>query len=295
MRILISLLLFLFVAIPAFAADKALDASYIYDEILNESNYKIVEYNYPAGSRELNIYGLRNIGQYNLNAVAAPDFNNLAYSEVYFYPDSTMIASALYLIPLDPGLSKRAAILSVSTKDKSQKPIIETDYANLYPFKFNSFTLVDWDKTSSRLLIKEKLGQNFDQIYLTKLFLYDMTIDKLFDLNVVRKKIIAYWGKKGIFLQDYKWDITPLGFLAKDETKVAVNAYGYYQNERRSLGVWIVDTKGKNASLYSLNNDKPPKISINGSCLKFIPDMGDIFKEQRKIDKKRKQRYIEPK
>ena len=294
MRILIVFFLLLF-AFPCFAADKALEPSYIYDEILNESNYKVVEYNYPAGSRELNIYGLRNMGQYNLNAVAAPDFNNLAYSEVYFYPDSTMIASALYLIPLDSSLSKRAAILSVSTREKIQKPVIETDYANLYPFKFNSFTLVDWDKTSSRLLIKEKLGQNFDQIYLTKLYLYDMTVDKLFDLNIVRKIIIDYWEKKGVYLQDYKWDIVPLGFMKLDETRVVVNAYGYYKNERRSLGVWTVDREGRSASLYSLNTKRVPKISVNGSCLKFIPDMGDIFKEQRKTDKKTKQRYIEPK
>ena len=96
-------------------------------------------------------------------------------------------------------------------------------------------------------------------------------------------------------MQDYKWDIVPLGFMALDETRIVVNAYGYYQNERRSLGVWTVDREGRSASLYSLNAKRVPKISTNGSCLKFIPDMGDIFKEQRKIDKKTKQRYIEPK
>jgi len=41
--------------------------------------------------------------------------------------------------------------------------------------------------------------------------------------------------------------------------------------------------------------DDIPEISANGSCLKFIPDIADIFMKQRKIDEKTKQRYIEPK
>ncbi len=281
--------------LPCWAADVAIEPSYIYDEILNSSNYKIVEYNYPAGSRELNIFGLQNMGQYNLNSVVAPDYNYLVYSEVYFYPDPRITASALYLIPLETGLSKREAILSVSTKDKIQKPLIETDYSNLYPFKFNTYTTIDWNKSSNKILFKEKLGQNYDQLYLTKLYLFDMTSEKLYDLNILRSKIIEYWAKQKIFLVDYKWDIAPLGFLANDESKIVSYAYGYYKNERKFLGTWLVNDKGTNAYLYSLDASKKLPISSNGTCLKFVPDMGDIYKKQREIDAKTKQRYIEPK
>ena len=281
--------------LPCFAADVAVEPSYIYDQILDASNYRIVDYNYPAGSRELNLFGLSTMRQYNLNAVAAPDYNNLVYSEVYFYPDPRVTACALYIIPLDLNLPKREAILSVSTKDKNQKPLVETDYTHLYPFKFNTFTPIDWNKTSDKILFKEKLGQNYDQIYLTKLYIYDMTEEKLYDLNILRTRIIDYWAKKGVFLVDYKWDISPLGFLAEDENKVVSLAYGYYKNERKFLGLWIVDAKGKFAYLISAKEQAKPAISSNGSCLKFIPDMGDIYKKQRKIDAKTKQRYIEPK
>lgn len=295
MRFFFALIISFLVIFPCFCADKAVEPSYIYDEILDASNYKIVKYNHPAGSRELNIFGLKNMGQYNLNSVAAPDYHFLAYSEVYFYPDIQVTASALYLIPLESNMSKRAAILSVSTKDKIQVPIIETNYTKLYPFKFNSFTVVDWNKTSNMLLFKEKLGQNFDQIYLTKLHVFDMSTETLYDLNILRTKIIEYWASQKLFLEDYKWDIKPLGFLSFDETKIIANAYGYYQNERKFLGTWVVDYQGKNAFLYTLEEKKEPSISSNGTCLKFIPDMGDIFKEQRKRDAKTKQRYIEPK
>ena len=136
---------------------------------------------------------------------------------------------------------------------------------------------------------------HYDQIYLTKLYLYDMTVEQLFDLNLIRTKIIEYWVEKNVYLPDYKWDIVPLGFLKRDETKIVSHAYGYMGKERKFLGVWIVDETGQNVYLHSLNKDETPEISSNGSCLKFIPDMGDIFKKQRKIDEKTKYRYIEPK
>ncbi len=295
MRFLLALALFISLTLPAFCADKAVEPSLIYDEILNASNYNLVDYNFPAGGRELNLFGLKNAGQYNINSVAAPDFEYLAYSEVYFYPGSRVTASALYLIKLEPSLSKKEAMLKVSTKDKERLPIIETKYAKLRPFKFNTFTVVDWNKNSDKILFKERLGKNYSELYLTKLYLYDLSTEKLVNLNLVRTKIIEYWQKKGLFLPDYKWDIHPLGFLFQDERFIAVNAYGYHGKERKFLGTWIINETGTKVFLHTLDKEKELAISSNGKCLKFIPDMGDIFKEQRKIDKKTKQRYIEPK
>ena len=33
--------------------------------------------------------------------------------------------------------------------------------------------------------------------------------EKLFDLNLIRTKIIEYWLSKNVYLPDYKWDIAP--------------------------------------------------------------------------------------
>ena len=141
-KIFLGVFLFFLMITPAFSKDKAFEPNYIYDELLNAGNYQIVDYNYPAGSRELDLFNLKHIRQFNTNVVAAPDFEYLVYSEVYYYPNSRVTASALYLIQLDAGLSKKEAILSVSTKDKIKEPLIETNYGKLYPFKFNTYTVV---------------------------------------------------------------------------------------------------------------------------------------------------------
>ena len=294
MRKIFLLLLILCISSASAARDVAVEPSFIYDQILDASNYDIVDYNYPAGSRELNLFGLRAQGQYNINAVASPDFNNLVYSEVYFYPDPRVTASALYIVPLNSELSKKDAILSVSTKDKLPAPIIETNYAQLYPMKFNTYTPVDWNKNSDKILFKEKLGENYDKIYITKIYVYDLTNETLYDLNILRAEIINYWTQKGVFLSDCKWDIKPLGFSEKDNN-VLVKAYGYYKNERKFLGLWQISYEGKNPVMLSDEEKNDAQVQANGKCLKFIPDIADVFKEQRKRDAKNKSTYIEPK
>ena len=102
---------------------------------------------------------------------------------------------------------------------------------------------------------------------------------------ISRTKIIEYWLSKNVYLPDYKWDIAPLGFSKQDETKIISHAYAYKDKERKFLGVWIINETGENAYLHSLNKDETPEISANGHCLKFIPDLGDIFKKQRETKK----------
>ena len=58
--------------------------------------------------------------------------------------------------------------------------------------------------------------------------------------------------------------------------------------------MWGIDSRGNGTYLISLKEDYKPDISANGKCLKFIPDIADIFKKQRKKDAK-KSTYIEPK
>lgn len=294
MKKLLGLIAILSLASVSFARDVAVDASYIYDQILDANNYDIVSYNYPAGSRELNLFALKDYRQYNINAVASPDFNNLVYSEVYFYPDPRVTACALYIVPLDANLSNKDAILSISTKDKLPEPLIETNYKNLYPMRFNTYTPVDWNSKSDKILFKEKIGENYDKIYMTKLYLYDLSTESVYDLNTVRTAIINNWAGKGVFLVDYKWDIVPLGFIGNTD-KIAVKAFGYYKNERKFLGIWGVDSRGQKAYLLSLNEKYEPGVSANGKCLKFIPDIADIVKKQRRIDAKTKSVHIEPK
>ena len=104
----------------------------------------------PAREQEALEMLEKHIRQFNTNVVAAPDFEYLAYSEVYYYPNSRVTASALYLIQLDSGLSKKEAICEIH---------IPTDVINLkkarqrlkYEEKFLEEELADLDQCNPPL------------------------------------------------------------------------------------------------------------------------------------------------
>ncbi|MDD3593328.1 MAG: hypothetical protein PHX18_01740 [Candidatus Gastranaerophilales bacterium] len=285
MRYLLAFIMVIMLISPCLAKDKAYDKNIIYDEILDASNYEVVKYNFPPGSRELNLFGLRNAGQYNLNAVASPDFQYLAYSEIYYYGQPEITASSLYLIVLDTALSQKDAILSVSTADKELDPVIKTNMIAAIPYKFNTFTVVDWNGASDKILIKEKMGKNRDQVYETRIYVYDLTTAQLYDLNPLREAVKYFWENRKIFLDDYKWDIKPLGFDSVSQEQIVALAYGYHGDERKFLGAWSIDYQGTKTKLISLTKEDPP-VSSNGFCLKFLKDMSDLEKQQKKEDEK---------
>ena len=67
-----------------------------------QPTYKIVRYNDPPGSPELNItkkfYQMR---QYNGQGIASPDFSIMVYPVVYYYPNSASTACDLFIIKLE--------------------------------------------------------------------------------------------------------------------------------------------------------------------------------------------------
>ncbi len=271
----------------AFADDPNREASHFYDEILKKSNYETEKYNSPAGSRELNLFGLNKVGQYNLNAVASPDFQYIAYSEVYFYPKERQTSGAIYIIEPSAGIDKVKALLTLSTKDKKQEPVIETRFNKLNPYKFNTFTIVDWNRTSDKLLIKEYLGENYSAIYGVKLYIYDFSSDKLISLNKLRDVVTDYYlANKNLYLEDYNWRIIPLGFGSANENKVFAEVYTYRNQSPVFMGLWSVSTDGNSVELVSLEK-KNVNISANGISIKFKRDLEDIIKEQKEIDAKK--------
>lgn len=276
-----------------YADDPNREPSHFYDEILNKSNYETEKYNSPPGSRELNLFGLSKVGQYNLNAVASPDFQYIAYSEVYFNPKDRQTSSAIYLIETPAGMDKIQALLTLSTKNKNPDPIIETRFNKLIPYKFNTFTIVDWNKSSDKLLIKEYIGENYSAIYGVKLYIYDFSSDKLIGLNKLREVVIDYYlNNKNLYLEDYNWKIVPLGFSASNGNKVLSEVYTYRNQSPVFLGLWSVTADGNSVELISLEK-KHVNVSSNGFSLKFKRDLEDIITEQKEKDAK-KQPYLVP-
>ncbi len=276
-----------------FADDPNREPSHLYDEILKKSNYETEKYNSPPGSRELNLFGLNKVGQYNLNAVASPDFQYIVYSEVYFNPKERQTAGAVYLIEPPMGIDKVQALLTLSTKDKKQTPIIETRFNKLIPYKFNTFTVVDWNRASDKVLIKEYIGENYSAIYGVKLYIYDFSSEKLISLNKLRDFVIDYYlNNKNIYLEDYNWRILPLGFSSANENKVLAEVYTYRNQSPVFFGLWSVTVDGSSVELVSLEK-KDVKVSSNGISLKFKRDLEDIIMEQKEKDAK-KYPYIIP-
>ena len=269
------------------ADDPNRESSHLYDEILNSSNYETEKYNSPPGSRELNLFGLNKVGQCNLNAVASPDFQYIVYSEVYFNPKERQTASAVYLIETSMGVDKVKALLTLSTKDKKPTPIIETRFNKLIPYKFNTFTIVDWNKSSDKVLIKEYIGENYSAIYGVKLYIYDFSSEKLVSLNKLRNDVINYYLKsKNLYLEDYNWRIVPLGFNSGSENKILAEIYTYRNQSPVFLGLWSVTTDGNSTELISLEK-KDVKVSSNGVSLKFKRNLDNIIMEQKEIDAKK--------
>ena len=76
----------------------------------------------------------------------------------------------------------------------------------------------------------------------------------------------------GINIDDYRWDIIPMGWDANNPERILVCAYAVTKKKStKFLGVYSVDSRGENTQLIS---DKPMAIntSANGLVLKAVYD-----------------------
>ncbi len=228
--------------------------------------YKIVRYNSPAGSTELRL-GKRLYTQRQINAqgIVAPDFSMLIYPAIYYYTDSASVASDVFVIPLygqDEPLQK---ILKANIMHRIPEPILSTDKSISDYAAFRSLTPVDFSADGKKILIKEKIGSREDGIWKTSIFVYDFTNKTDYKLDEVRDAIVYFWKEyMDLNLDDYRWDIYPLGFLKSQPDRVAVQAIAYTGETPVFLGTWSIDTKGNQSRVVSFQKNVEPLISANG-------------------------------
>lgn len=255
---------------------------------LPKPTYRILRYNDPPGSPELNItkqfYDLK---QYNGQGIIAPDCTFLVYPVVYYYPNSASTASDLFVIPLGNEGSLLDKMTKVKTADRLPTPIVSTEKSVDNDSAFRTLTPVDFSSDSKQLLLKEKIGSSLDGIWKTNAIVYDFNTKTSYNLVEVRDAIIYYWKEnKNLNLDDYRWDITPLGFLSDEPNRVAIVAYAYTGNDPINLGIWSVDIHGEQSRLISFNQ-KEIEMSMNG--FKFVKDgvvPKTILKNEQKALKK---------
>lgn len=236
-----------------------------------QPTYRIVRYNDPPGSPELNItkkfYKLR---QYNGQGITSPDFSIMVYPVVYYYPNSASTASDLFVIKLEESGSPLSKIMRANVAKRIPEPIVSTEKSIDNDSAFRTLTPVDFSADGNKLLLKEKIGSSQDGIWKTNAIVYDFETKTSYNLVELRDAITYYWKEnKGLNLEDSRWDIYPLGFLKDEPDRIAACAYAYTGKTPVFLGIWTVDSHGEQSRLVSFDI-KDVELSING--FKIVQD-----------------------
>ena len=260
------------------------------------------KYNSAPGSREFNLEKLQADKSARSLGVISPDFKLMAYTECYFHPSNRQTASAFYIYPLDTTKGKKQRVLEANVFSGAKKtPLISTTNETLKNALFSSFTVVDWSKDNSKVLLKEKIGSAYDGIYQTNVWVYFLNPDKKEGKNDsasalaesaetnaqnsqknvsvaamypygrkydrLHNTIKQYWFYTDrLNLNRYRWDVKPLGFLAENENIVVCVAHTYDAKNREHifLGSWSVDILTGEVNLLSTMASDNFEISTNG-------------------------------
>lgn len=259
-----------------------------------QPTYKIVRYNDPPGSPELslnkNFYREK---QQNAQGIVSPDFTKLVYPAIYYSPDSASTSAELFVIPLDTRETELDRILKAHTSNRHEKPLMETSKTIDNFATFRTLTPVDFSADGTKLLVKQKIGNSYDGIWETDVFIYDFETGEARELLEVRDAITHHWTTyRGLPLYDKRWDIVPIGFSQEEPDRIICTAYAYTGEKPVFLGVWSVDLKGEQSRLVSFENIDIA-VSINGykivkSGVKPYILVEDEEKQLKEIDKKKK-------
>lgn len=257
--------------------------------------YKIVKYNDPPGKAELKL-GRRLFIKRMVNGqgIVSPDYTKLVYPAIYYYNDSGSVAADMFVIPLNETESNLTRILKANSAQRNPEPILSTDKAIDNYAAFRSLTPVDFSSDGTKLLAKEKLGSSEDGIWETRIYIYDFSQKKKFDLNKVREAIKYYWKEyMDLELIAKRWDIYPLGFDSSKPNTVVVQAYAYTGEKPVYLGTWSINSDGEGSRLVSMDKEYAPSISSNG--YKIIEDGVEEYQTVKRNEKalKREGKYLE--
>lgn len=220
-----------------------------------QHTYKLVRYNNPPGSPELNLPRKVNFDrQINAQGIVSSDFTKLVYASVYYYAEANCTSCSVYVIPLDTSLSKLERVKKANVAKKIDKPIFQTDTDITTEGAFRTFTPVDYSADNRYIIAKEKLGWAHEGIWKTNLWVHDFQTGKSKELSEIREAITNYWHNvSGVEFNERRWDIYPLGFDKNNPDRILVCAYAYTGDVPSFLGTWSIDTEGQRAELVDLD------------------------------------------
>jgi hypothetical protein len=235
--------------------------------------FRFEPYNDPSGTQNLNLFNIEKSRQIVSQAVISPDKTKAAYCETDFYPQTKQTASRLFYINIpipQPSeisgelVSETPDMYKIKTLENPGIKILEAGRGYLAKELFETLTIVDWSQDGKKLLVKETTGEHQRGIHKTDLWVYDFDSQKAKKLLELRKAIIYYWSKKHNFrIDEFRWDITPLGWALNDNNLIIANFYGYNDKGKQFMGAFGIAADGKTSRILSPDNENLP-VSKNG-------------------------------
>lgn len=234
---------------------------------LPKVKYEIEKFNDLPGSYEIDLSDLKTEKQIKSKALVSPDFTQLVYSNVYFYPSSNQASSELFRIKLDQSiLNKTERILKAISPNSVL--IASVGINACENGILHSLTPVDFNKNSTKVLFKEKISSFTDGLWRTNLYVYDFEKNEITNLDLLHEAM-SYICKKNfsISLEKHKYNIMPVGWSSKNPN--CIIAYGLiYKKGNASpfyIGAFLIDDEGTKVRFLQNANQE---VDLNGFTLK---------------------------
>ncbi|MBR1754295.1 hypothetical protein IJ732_05600 [bacterium] len=265
-------------------------------EYTPQYTWGLAKYNNPPGSPYLNL-GRKLLldRQFVSPGIVSPDKTFLIYPVHNFYGTNQCVTGDLYMIKLDQTKGEVQRVEEANIIKRVQTPILSTSKDLSEKYVFRSLTPVDFSADGNLLLVKEKIGSIQDGIWQTNLWIYNFRTQEALELTEAQETVKYYWrNSQGLFLDEKRWDIFPLGFTADHPDIIIFNAYAYTGRSPMFLGTWSIDSAGEYTELVSLQ-ETSVKMSLNGYKLvkTGIVDPAIVHNEAKAKHKKLRQKKKE--
>ena len=236
-----------------------------------QPHYTFELYNYPPGSREVNISELKKNTVVHPIIVADKTCEQVAYVNYYYSADVNQVASDFFVEKLDTTKDKTKRILEYRHNKEIRQPKIKSGFDTVYQNLFNGLSVVDWSKDSKKVLVKERVGSAFGGNYMVYIYVYFLDKNKALKLETINKSLEDYfYNKENLHLRKFRYDIEPLGFTYDNDNLIALKLYVISkEGERIFLGTWGYDLEKNNTILLSKDGSNV-SISSNGLVLKQV-------------------------
>lgn len=241
------------------------------DIILPDPQFRVIKYNTPPGQRNIDLTQLVARRTVSSPGILSPDKTKMVYTKCFYYPKFAQTSSAAYFIPINPDIKDVYDVLyRTNVMEGDTAPIFSIGMDGVQKYQFKTLYPIDWSKDSSKIAFKEKIGSNQHETWQTNIIIYDFNFQKWKRLTAVREAVIYWWRQnKQIELNDYMWDIYPIGWDKNNPDRIIVYAYAFTTDKPLFLGTWSIDYNEDKSSLISIDSTYA-QIDLNGFGLKEI-------------------------